>query len=91
MNIGATARKHGTIALLGLAIAGFGTATALAGSPTGMTPPLPATLPVAPQLSVAASPVEAARLRPVQVRPGRTLRNRRQAQAVPFFAFPPRI
>ncbi|MGG6462821.1 hypothetical protein [Solilutibacter silvestris] len=89
MNIGATARKHGTTALLGLAIASFGTATALAGSPSGMTPPLPTTLPASPQLS--ASPVVAKAARPAQARSGRTLRNRRQAQAVPFFAFPPRI
>ena len=84
MNIGATARRHGTTALLGLAIAGFGTATALAGSP-----PLPATLPASPQLSATA--VAIAKATPDRVKSGRTLRNRRQAQAVPFFAFPPRI
>lgn len=83
MNIGATARRHGTTALLALAIAGFGTATALAGSPQ-----LPTTLPVSPQLS--ASPV-VAKARPERVKSGKTIRNRRQAQAVPFFAFPPRI
>jgi hypothetical protein len=89
MNIGATARRHGTTALLGLAIAGFGTATALAGSPTGMTPPLPTTLPASPQLS--ANAVAVVKATPDRARSGKTLRNRRQAQAVPFFAFPPRI
>jgi len=89
MNIGATARRHGTTALLGFAIAGFGTATALAGSP-----PMPAALPAAPSLSTAlpvAAPVAVAKARPAQARPGRAIRIRRQAQAVPFFAFPPRI
>ncbi|MBS0218764.1 MAG: hypothetical protein JSR63_11400 [Proteobacteria bacterium] len=84
MNIGAIARRHGTTALLGLAIAGFGTATALAGSP-----PLPTTLPASPQLPVAA--VAVVKAHPDRVKSGKTFRNRRQAQAVPFFAFPPRI
>ncbi len=84
MNIGATARRHGTTALLGLAIAGFGTATALAGSP-----PLPTALPASPQLS--ANAVAVVKAHPDRARSGKTLRNRRQAQAVPFFAFPPRI
>ena len=85
MNIGAIARRHGTTALLGLAIAGFGTATALAGSP-----PLPAALPTAPSLSTAL-PVAAANARTArQAKSGKTIRIRRQAQAVPFFAFPPR-
>lgn len=88
MYIGATARRHGTTALLGLAIAGFGTATALAGSLGTVTPPLPVTLPVTPQLS--ANPVAISKATPVQARPGKTIRNRRQGQAVPFFAFPPR-
>ncbi|MBS0199184.1 MAG: hypothetical protein JSR70_01925 [Proteobacteria bacterium] len=90
MNIGAIARRHGTTALLGLAIAGFGTATALAGSP-----PMPAALPAAPSLSTAlpvAAPVAAANPRTArQAKAGKTIRIRRQAQAVPFFAFPPRI
>ncbi|MBS0215700.1 MAG: hypothetical protein JSR50_08105 [Proteobacteria bacterium] len=89
MNIGAIARRHGTTALLGLAIAGFGTATALAGSPGGMTPQLPTTLPASPQLSAAA--VAVVKAHPDRVKSGKTFRNRRQAQAVPFFAFPPRI
>ncbi|MBS0226509.1 MAG: hypothetical protein JSS25_09250 [Proteobacteria bacterium] len=89
MNIGAIARRYGTTALLGLAIAGFGTATALAGSPSVMTPPLPTTLPASPQLPVAA--VAVAKAHPDRVKSGKTLRNRRQAQAIPFFAFPPRI
>ena len=84
MNIGAVARRHGTTALLGLAIAGLGTATALAGSA-----PLPTALPVSPRLS--ASPVAFTKARPAQAKSAKSIRNRRQAQAVPFFAFPPRI
>ena len=83
MNIGAVARKHGTTALLGLAFAAFGTATALAGSQPHPTP-----LSASPRLS--SSPI-AAKALPAQSRSGRMVRNRRQAQAVPFFAFPPRI
>lgn len=83
MNIGAQARRHGTTALLGLAIAGFGTATALAGSA-----PLPNTLPESQPL--AAGAVAAAKTRP-KAEPGKVIRIRRQARAVPFFAFPPRI
>ncbi|PNS08172.1 hypothetical protein [Solilutibacter silvestris] len=74
MNIGATARRHGTTALLSLAIAGFGTATALAGSPVAQA--------VAPVAAVKAHPTSGKASRIVRIR---------QAQAVPFFAFPPRI
>ena len=74
MNIGAIARSHGTTALLSLAIAGFGTATALAGSPA----------------SAKVSGSVAAKARPAAGKATRIVRIR-QAQAVPFFAFPPRI
>ncbi len=83
MNIGAQARRHGTTALLGLAIAGFGTATALAGSA-----PLPNTVAATPSLTTAA--VATAKAAPAKAEP-RKLHLRRQARAVPFFAFPPRI
>ena len=84
MNIGALARRHGTTALLGLAIAGFGTATALAGSA-----PLPNDVATATP-ALTATAVATAKAAPLKTEQ-RKLHLRRQARAVPFFAFPPRI
>ena len=78
MNIGALARRHGTTALLSFAIAGFGTATALAAG----SPPAP--------VPVVATATAVAKARPANVKVNRIIRIR-HAQAVPFFAFPPRI
>lgn len=88
MKIGALVRRHGTNALLGLTFAVFSTATALAGSPPMPTVSSESTHLASHRIAVAKAP------QPTQAsatKAAKAIRTHRLAQAVPFFAFPPRI